>query len=186
MAWGEGWITRVVLTFQTFAQEMPRRRRPVRRGKSAPPAGPFHQLVVSYDALRLAVNFPAHASVLLPSGRSLQCHCPRLPPLHWLTHLYPHHSSMQWALSPMYFRANKVLFITFFFPKKDLLLTTHIEISLFQNRAPKSRTAWQMSPAMGAAMIGPIFSLRENGAQHGGRFHLRFSAFQGSISKEFL
>jgi len=29
---------------------------------------------------------------------------------------------------------------------------------------------------MGAAMIGPMYSLRENGAQHGGRgFHLRAS-----------
>jgi len=38
-----------------------------------------------------------------------------------------------------------------------------------------------MTPAMGAAMIGPMYSLRENGAQYGGRgFHLRLSTLQGS------
>ena len=38
-----------------------------------------------------------------------------------------------------------------------------------------------LTPAMGAAMIGPMSSLRENGAQHGFRgFHLRLSSLQGS------
>ena len=33
-----------------------------------------------------------------------------------------------------------------------------------------------VTPAMGAAMIGPMYSLRENGAQRGdGGFHLRLS-----------
>jgi len=37
--------------------------------------------------------------------------------------------------------------------------------------------------AMGAAMIGGIYSLRNNRDQHGGRgFHLRLSTFQGSTS----
>jgi len=37
------------------------------------------------------------------------------------------------------------------------------------------------TPAMGAAMIGPMYSLRENEAQHGGHdFYLGLSTFQGS------
>jgi len=33
-----------------------------------------------------------------------------------------------------------------------------------------------VTPAMEATMIGPMYSVRENGAQHGGRrFHLRLS-----------
>jgi len=43
-------------------------------------------------------------------------------------------------------------------------------------RALKSREERTVTPAMGAAMMGPMYSLRENGAQHGGRgFHLRLS-----------
>jgi len=43
-------------------------------------------------------------------------------------------------------------------------------------RALKSREERMVTPAMGAAMIGPMYSLRGNGAQHGGReFHLRLS-----------
>jgi len=39
-----------------------------------------------------------------------------------------------------------------------------------------------VTPAMGAAMIGPMYTLRGNGAQHGGRgIHLRLSTLQGSI-----
>ena len=43
-------------------------------------------------------------------------------------------------------------------------------------RARKSREERMVTPAMAAAMISPAYSLRENGAQHGGRgFHLRLS-----------
>jgi len=39
-----------------------------------------------------------------------------------------------------------------------------------------------VTPATGAAMIGPMYSLRENGAQHGGGgFHLHLSTLQDSI-----
>jgi len=40
--------------------------------------------------------------------------------------------------------------------------------------------------AIGAAMRGPLmYSLRENGAQHGGRgFHLGLSTFQDSILED--
>jgi len=39
------------------------------------------------------------------------------------------------------------------------------------------------TPFMGAAMKGPMYCLRENGAQHGGhRFHLCVSTFKGSRS----
>jgi len=38
-----------------------------------------------------------------------------------------------------------------------------------------------VTSAMGAAMMGPMYSLKENGAQHGFRtFHLRLSTLQGS------
>jgi len=38
-----------------------------------------------------------------------------------------------------------------------------------------------VTPAMGSAMKGPLYSLRENGAQHGGfGFHLRLSSYQDS------
>jgi len=40
------------------------------------------------------------------------------------------------------------------------------------------------TPAMGATMKGPMYTIRENGAQHGGHvFHLRFSTFKGSPLK---
>jgi len=45
-----------------------------------------------------------------------------------------------------------------------------------KNRALKSREERMVIPSMGAAMIGPMYSLRENRAQHGGGgFHLRLS-----------
>jgi len=38
-----------------------------------------------------------------------------------------------------------------------------------------------VTPAMGAAKVGPMYSLRKNGDQHGGHgFHLHLSTFQGS------
>jgi len=44
------------------------------------------------------------------------------------------------------------------------------------HRALKSREERMVTPAMGAAMIDQMYSLRENGAQDGGRgFHLRLS-----------
>ena len=51
-------------------------------------------------------------------------------------------------------------------------------LPLLYDKALKSREARMVTPAMGAAMKDQIFSLRENGAQHG--FHLRHSTFQGS------
>jgi len=51
-------------------------------------------------------------------------------------------------------------------------------------RALKSREARMVTPAMGAAMMGPMYSLRENGAQHGFRgFHLRLSTLQDSTRR---
>jgi len=38
-----------------------------------------------------------------------------------------------------------------------------------------------VTPAMGAAMIGPMYSLRENRAKYGGGFHLRLSTLKGSM-----
>jgi len=52
---------------------------------------------------------------------------------------------------------------------------------LLSSRALKSREARMLTPAMGAAMISPMYSVRENGAQHGFHgFHLRVSTLQGS------
>ena len=49
------------------------------------------------------------------------------------------------------------------------------------HRALKSREERMVTPAMGAAMIDQMYSLRENGAQDGGRgFHLRLSTLQGA------
>jgi len=46
-------------------------------------------------------------------------------------------------------------------------------------RALESREARVVTPAMRAAMTGPIYSLRENGAQHGGHgFHLSPSTYR--------
>jgi len=48
-------------------------------------------------------------------------------------------------------------------------------------RALKNREERMVTPAMGAAMIGPMYSLWENRAQHGGGgFHLRLSILKGS------
>jgi len=42
-----------------------------------------------------------------------------------------------------------------------------------------------VTPTMGAAMMDPMYSLRENGAQRGFRgFHLRISTLQGSRGTE--
>jgi len=42
----------------------------------------------------------------------------------------------------------------------------------------KGRGAQTVTPGMAAAMKGPMCSLGENGAQHGGQgFHLRLSTF---------
>jgi len=39
-----------------------------------------------------------------------------------------------------------------------------------------------VTPAMGTAMMGPMFTLQGNGSQHGGHgFHLRLSTFQHII-----
>jgi len=48
-------------------------------------------------------------------------------------------------------------------------------------RALKSREARMVTRAMGAAMMGPMYSFLKNGAKHGFRgFHLRLSTLQGS------
>jgi len=45
------------------------------------------------------------------------------------------------------------------------------------------REARMVTPAMEAALIGPLYSLRKNGAQHGGHeFHLRLSTYWGLYS----
>ena len=60
-----------------------------------------------------------------------------------------------------------------------MVLVTLVEttsVCLLFGRALHNREARMVTPAMGAAMIGPMYSLPENGAQHGGRwFHLRLS-----------
>jgi len=59
---------------------------------------------------------------------------------------------------------------------------------VYPPRALKSREERMVTPATAAAMICPMYSLRENGAQHGGRgFHLRLSnplqVIQGSVDR---
>jgi len=51
-----------------------------------------------------------------------------------------------------------------------------LSLGLHLPRALKSREERIVTPARGAAMIGPMYSLRENRAQHGGGgFHLHLS-----------
>jgi len=57
---------------------------------------------------------------------------------------------------------------------------------LAKRGALKSREERMVTPAMGAAMIGPMYyPLRENRAQHGGNgFHMRLSTLQGSAETQ--
>jgi len=49
-------------------------------------------------------------------------------------------------------------------------------------RDVKSGEARMVTPAMTTTMIGSIYSLQINGAQHGGHvFHLRLSTFQRAL-----
>jgi len=70
-------------------------------------------------------------------------------------------------------------------PGFTLKTKTRYVRSVAQIRALKNGEARMVTPARGAAMIGPMYFLRGNGAQHGGHaFHLRLSTFQGSSTKQ--